>query len=718
MKLFKKLSLRTKLLGLSLLTLAILAFGSWLSLNRIGAAYEIKTMGNFESYAENISKSIAAQFYERYGDVQAFAVNDAVKSMNGKHMVQALDSYVGLYGIYDLILVVDAKGGFIASNSKDASGAVVNTEALKSFDYSNEPWFKKIMSGQSTDDKTVNLSGTFVEDFMADPLMKLGLGEARLGSSFSAAIKNEKGETVGVITNRAGQRWFKADIDNILEEMKQTGLDDSEVYVLNGEGLTIQYGSVETDHPDYVLKRNFLKEGFQAAKLAADGQHGSIIDYNGEDKHNEVIGFYKLGGPKWISSMGWTVLVVSAEHAALKAVHTVRTEFMVMMLIACTIALTMSVWFSIVLSKSLNAVTNVLHKNSVEVTDASAKIAEQSVQLSESSTEQAAALQETMSAVDEISAMVEKNAEAANRSKDVSSQSKDAAERGKNIVDQMREAISDIDATNNDIASQMEQSNHQLSEITKLISDIGQKTKVINEIVFQTKLLSFNASVEAARAGEYGKGFSVVAEEVGNLAQMSGNAAKEISSLLDESIRKVESIVQESKNRVEKMIRSSKEKVDVGSKTVHDCNEALEEILSNVANVDSLVSEIAVASTEQAAGIKEISKAVGQMEQVTQQNSAAAQSSSSSAEQLKTQSHVLKEIVQDLMRHVHGQSEAVREVDSESSMKTIPFERKSKSKVSVSKVASSAGSEKAAPVVQKASGADFVPSSDDPGFQE
>ena len=72
-----------------------------------------------------------------------------------------------------------------------------------------------------------------------------------------------------------------------------------------------------------------------------------------------------------------------------------------------------------------------------------------------------------------------------------------------------------------------------------LISEIGNKTKVINDIVFQTKLLSFNASVEAARAGEHGKGFSVVAEEVGNLAHMSGNSAKEITQLLESSINRV-----------------------------------------------------------------------------------------------------------------------------------------------------------------------------------
>lgn len=100
----------------------------------------------------------------------------------------------------------------------------------------------------------------------------------------------------------------------------------------------------------------------------------------------------------------------------------------------------------------------------------------------------------------------------------------------------MIHSITEISESNDRIMSQVADGNRKISEIVQVISEIGNKTKVINDIVFQTKLLSFNASVEAARAGEHGKGFAVVAEEVGNLAQMSGNAAKEISDMLNGSV--------------------------------------------------------------------------------------------------------------------------------------------------------------------------------------
>jgi hypothetical protein len=94
-------------------------------------------------------------------------------------------------------------------------------------------------------------------------------------------------------------------------------------------------------------------------------------------------------------------------------------------------------------------------------------------------------------------------------------------------------AIMEIQETNKKLVDDVLEGNRKISEIVELVKEIGNKTKVINDIVFQTKLLSFNASVEAARAGEHGKGFAVVAEEVGNLASMSGQASKEISALLE-----------------------------------------------------------------------------------------------------------------------------------------------------------------------------------------
>jgi methyl-accepting chemotaxis protein len=224
----------------------------------------------------------------------------------------------------------------------------------------------------------------------------------------------------------------------------------------------------------------------------------------------------------------------------------------------------------------------------------------------------------------------------------------------------MINAMDKINARNTDIMTQIETSNREISEIVKVISEIGNKTKVINDIVFQTKLLSFNASVEAARAGEHGKGFAVVADEVGNLAEMSGSAAKEISSLLDGSIVKVNEIVRDTQSRVERLVKSAQEEVASGSQIAQRCGAVLSQIVGNVEEVNRGVSEITTASAEQAKGVELIDQAVGQLDHVTQANASAARESAASAEKLSEQAGLLHQAIQDLSSVVRGGAAAAQ----------------------------------------------------------
>lgn len=302
----------------------------------------------------------------------------------------------------------------------------------------------------------------------------------------------------------------------------------------------------------------------------------------------------------------------------------------------------------------LRSFIGTLSSSSQQIADNSAMSADSATRLSEASTEQAASLQETMASVEEISAMVSQNAESANKTKEAVDANQVVAQQGSQSVAEMMTAIEEIRETNDEILSQMEVSNKQFAEIVGIISSIGQKTTVINEIVFQTKLLSFNASVEAARAGEHGKGFAVVAEEVGNLAQMSGNAAKEITEMLTDSIKKVNEIVEQTKTRVDRLVETGKDKIIMGQSTAQKCKEALDQITANAQGVAGMVAEINHASKEQAQGVQEINKAISQLDKVTQQNSSVAQQSSDQAESLSTESTSLAHTVRDLVSFIEG----------------------------------------------------------------
>jgi methyl-accepting chemotaxis protein len=318
------------------------------------------------------------------------------------------------------------------------------------------------------------------------------------------------------------------------------------------------------------------------------------------------------------------------------------------------LALAVGTLFALFLSRELRAVVSVLTAGANEVATVVAELTSASESLSSASTQQAAAIQETAASIEEINAMVTKNAESATQSAQVSDESKVQAQDGKSEVEKVIAAMIEIQKSNQTIESETHQSHLKISEIVDMIQSIGSKTKVINDIVFQTKLLSFNASVEAARAGEHGKGFAVVAEEVGNLAQMSGNAAKEISTLLDASVTKVQDIVKQAQGKVEGLMIDANRKIDQGNAVTRECGQVLDQIVGLANQLSGMVGGISSASIEQSRGIKEITKAIQELNEATQTNVLASQQTSTSASALSGQISSLKTVSDKLTILIEG----------------------------------------------------------------
>ncbi len=238
--------------------------------------------------------------------------------------------------------------------------------------------------------------------------------------------------------------------------------------------------------------------------------------------------------------------------------------------------------------------------------------------LAQVSNRQASSLEETSACTEEISAMVKINVQ--------------SAEESRNLSEQVGSKMTDLENAMNKIS----ESNHKISELVKIIAEIGIKTEIIDEIVFQTKLLSFNASVEAERAGEHGRGFAVVAQEVGNLAKMSGKAAKDISIIVKQSINEAESIAKENTQRVE-----------IGSNIVSETKRQ-SGVVAEGAN------KIFEASNEQAKGILEISNAVESINKLTQHAASIADTASSSSSELNKEAENLNRMVFKLNGFLQG----------------------------------------------------------------
>jgi len=254
------------------------------------------------------------------------------------------------------------------------------------------------------------------------------------------------------------------------------------------------------------------------------------------------------------------------------------------------------------MNDGLSTLVSSVRNSSESIATGTSQIAIGNADLSQRTEEQASNLQQTAASMEELTATVHHNSETAQQATQLAASACATAEKGGVVVGQV---VATMDT---------------ITQASKKISDI---IGVIDGIAFQTNILALNAAVEAARAGEQGRGFAVVASEVRTLAQRSAQAAKEIKSLINDSV----------------------DKVDTGARLVSEAGETMGEIVQQVKRVTDLIAEISHATQEQSSGISQVGHAVTQLDQVTQQNAALVEESAAAAESLKHQAASLAQVV-------------------------------------------------------------------------
>ncbi|RYF11734.1 MAG: hypothetical protein EOO40_02720, partial [Deltaproteobacteria bacterium] len=569
-----KYSLKAKLVSLSMgivLVMGLGAMGLLQSVHRILTKYQDDT---FMSRATTLGNSYVAQFYDRYMDVQIFSSAYAFQTSDVRAMQEKLNFYVRKFRIYDQFLFVDPSGRLLATNERSPEGQLLNTEGLFARNYSGASWFRAVVNNQTTDDPDKELAGTYVEELHVDAEVGAAYGQKMRVNTFSTAVRDKEGRLLGVLSSRSGSRWFGYLFTEEMQGLKRRGYAHSRITLNNREGSvlytpaaqteTSRGGSIDAEEAPLGLVAPEVLRGVRSGEPGVTRRRGS-------DGSGYFVGYTPMKSKKMVSTLGWSIVVEEPEAEAMAQLNASFWVFVGAFAAIILLVATVSYFIAAKLANNLSKLASQLSGDSDAVSLAADQILGSSTELSEAANQQAAAIQQTAASIDEVSAMVKKSADNAQQSQRVSQDSRKAAETGQQAVQDMIRAIGAISQSNAAIMSQVEEGNKQISDIAKVISEIGNKTKVINDIVFQTKLLSFNASVEAARAGEHGKGFAVVAEEVGNLAQMSGNAAKEIATMLDASITKVERIVQETRSRVDALVVEGKTKVEAGMKVAQTC---------------------------------------------------------------------------------------------------------------------------------------------------
>lgn len=627
-KVLNRLSMRKRILFIVLFPVFWLTLGSVIEFRDVSNAGEEGQLKIIETIAAEVKSVLSIEFYERYRDVKSLAMNEGLISGDQKSREVLLDKFVKLYYDYDIVVFTDLTGKPLAINQKNKKGQKISSSRLYSKNYKNSEWFKNVIAGRLSEDPSKKLTGVFYQDAYVDQDMNAVLGLSdHLVTSFSTLVTSPSGEPFGVLHAKANFHWVESQLLHIYHVMKQDDMTTAQISLFNKAGQLIADLDGRRGSDSLVLDQNFetsilkttIKDlGSEFEKIADTHERQAQFTENKKKDILQIAAYSPVEDEKFLNSIGWQVFVKVDAEEIMDQLFAAELRFIVTLFIVTFISIIFAIIVARVFNRSLDSTSVTLSTGSQQLANSVKALNERTLSLDQTVHSQSTAAQQTASAIHEISAMSQQNVNKVGQAQELGRVCLDASNQANTSITHLKKNMELMKQSDDDLGKQVESTLAEMEGLVGSVKEIAEKTSKINDIVFQTKLLSFNASVEAARAGEHGKGFSVVAEEVGQLANNSGMAAAEISSIVEKSLTSVSSLVEKNRKDLKVKLEQTEKIANDSYESTLGVAEKLQIISNKIKGLEKVIDEVNSASTEQSKGVSEVNTALSQINEGTQ----------------------------------------------------------------------------------------------------